>query len=140
MPPTKNQSGRGMWPFDGMSLSSATLWGDIANLALLVCLVGGVIATFVIVRTTNVKELHWDVAREHSRERIAELVSQGEQQKKETAEAITRQREAELKLAEVRQKLGRPREVNGEKFKAALVGVSPRPVVVSYAANDPDSL
>ena len=73
MPPKKNQSGRGMWPFEELSLSGATLLGDLANLALLVCLVGGVIATFVIVRTTNVKEKYWDIAREQSHERIKGL-------------------------------------------------------------------
>ena len=62
-----------MWPFVGMSLSMATLIGSIANWALLVCLLGGVLATFVIVQTADVKEDHWDDARKHSNERIAEL-------------------------------------------------------------------
>jgi hypothetical protein len=62
-----------MWPFDEMSLSWATRLSDVANLVLLASLIGGVIATFVIVRTANVKEHHWEVAREQSQERIAEL-------------------------------------------------------------------
>jgi hypothetical protein len=62
-----------MWPFEGMSLSSATRWGDAANLVLIVCLIGGVIATFVIVRTSNIKEHHWDVHRIKSLEIISQL-------------------------------------------------------------------
>jgi len=64
-----------MWPFSEMSLPAATLWGDIANLVLVVSLIAGVIATFVIVRTSNVKEHHWDTLREQSRVKIAELES-----------------------------------------------------------------
>ncbi|MCP3399857.1 hypothetical protein [Bradyrhizobium sp. CCGB20] len=62
-----------MWPFAGISLSTATLIGSIANWALLVCLLGGMLATFVIVQTTDVKEEHWAEDRKHSSERIAEL-------------------------------------------------------------------
>jgi hypothetical protein len=59
---------------------------------------------------------------------------------KSISEANARQKEAELKLAEVRKKLGRPRELDLERFKEALVGVAPRRVIISYAPNDPDSM
>lgn len=52
-----------MWPFADVSLETATLWGEAANITLLICLLGGVLATFVIVRTSNVKEHHWDSLR-----------------------------------------------------------------------------
>jgi outer membrane murein-binding lipoprotein Lpp len=68
-----------MWPFSEMSLSAATLVGTIANWILLACLLGGVIATFVIVKTTDVKEEHWDTARKQSTERIAELSTKGDE-------------------------------------------------------------
>jgi hypothetical protein len=60
-------------------------------------------------------------------------------QRVEIAESNARQAEAELKLAEVREKLGRPREIDFDKFIARLAGVPKLPVVVSYADGDPDS-
>ena len=56
-----------MWPFSDISLEWATWWGELANIALLVCLIGGVLATFAIVRTTNVKEHHWDSLRSQAK-------------------------------------------------------------------------
>jgi hypothetical protein len=60
-----------MWPFAGMSLSAATLFGS--NWALLACLLGGALATFVIVQTGDIKEEHWAEDRRHSNERVARL-------------------------------------------------------------------
>lgn len=65
--------GRRMWPFSNMSLETATLWFDIANGVLLASLLFGVLSTFAIVRLGNVKEHHWDLAREQSRERVKGL-------------------------------------------------------------------
>lgn len=65
-----------MWPFAGMSLSTAALVSSFANWTLLASLVAGVIATFVISQTTDVKEEHWGNDRRRSNERIAELNSQ----------------------------------------------------------------
>ncbi len=76
-----------MWPFAGMSLESATWWGDAANLALLACLLGGVVATFVIVRTATVKEFHWDRLREVSRAETARAAADAEAAKEGTAVA-----------------------------------------------------
>lgn len=80
-----------------MSLSAATLLGSIANWVLVVSLIGGVVSTFVIVQTTNIKEEHWDADRLRSNERIAELSAQGEQQRKDTADANARAAEANQK-------------------------------------------
>jgi hypothetical protein len=76
-----------MWPFSEMSLSAATLVGTIANWVLLCCLLGGVLATFVIVKTTDVKEEHWDEARKHSAERIIELSTKGDEARAAIANA-----------------------------------------------------
>src|SRR5262249_5193450 len=70
---TKNQSGKRMWPFTDVSLETATLWGETANIVLLICLLGGVLATFVIVRTTNVKEHHWDRLRQEATDAFERL-------------------------------------------------------------------
>jgi hypothetical protein len=73
MEPRKNQSGKRMWPFSEISLPRAAWVYDAANLLLLCSLIAGVIATFVIVNTGNVKEHYWDIDRRASSERIAQL-------------------------------------------------------------------
>lgn len=51
-----------------------------------------------------------------------------------------RTKEAELKLAEVREKLGRPRKFNEATFLAGLVGISPVRIGLSLSVpTDPDS-
>jgi hypothetical protein len=62
-----------MWPFSGMSLDVASLTGTVANWILLASLVTGVLSTFVIVKTSDVKEEHWAEDRRKSAEKIAEL-------------------------------------------------------------------
>lgn len=142
-----------MWPFSEMSLSTASLVGTIANWGLLISLLAGLLSTFVIVKTTDVKEEHWDHARQESGERIAELnkeaarlsaeaeIARGEiaRANQGAAEANARTKEAELKLAETREKLGRPRQLDVAPFLAALKDVPPTPVEVTVVGPDPDS-
>src|SRR5437763_7960872 len=68
-----------MWPFSEMSLSTASLVGTIANWGLLLSLLAGLFSTFVIVKTTDVKEEHWGHARQASEERIAVLATKGDE-------------------------------------------------------------
>jgi len=56
-----------------MSLAGASLVGSVANWILLASLIGGVISTFMIVKTADVKEAHWDEDRNLSNEKIAML-------------------------------------------------------------------
>jgi hypothetical protein len=60
-------------------------------------------------------------------------------QRVEIAESNARQSEAELKLAELRDKVGRPRSIDAEVLKAALESVPRRPIVLSWVEKDPDS-
>jgi hypothetical protein len=62
-----------MWPFSEMSLGTASLVSTIANWLLLASLVGGVLSTFAIVKSSDVKEEHWAEDRRISNERIAGL-------------------------------------------------------------------
>jgi hypothetical protein len=56
------------------------------------------------------------------------------------AESSARQKEAELKLAELREKLGRPRKFDQPSFAAALEGISKIPVQISLLTeNDAES-
>jgi len=59
MPPNRIQSGKAMWPFQGLSLSAANAWSDAASLVLVACFLVGAVATFVLIQTINVKEQHW---------------------------------------------------------------------------------
>jgi outer membrane murein-binding lipoprotein Lpp len=76
IPPKITKSGGIMWSFSNVSLETASRWWDIANVALLASLLAGAVATFVLVRTGSIKELHWDRERDAAREHIAELVKE----------------------------------------------------------------
>ncbi len=73
MPPQISQSEKPMWSFSfsGMSLETANWLSDIANIVFIGSLIAGLLATFVVVRTSSVKETYWDKAREEAQ---AELV------------------------------------------------------------------
>ena len=54
MAPTKQQQpGKGMWPFQVMSLPTATILADAASLALLICVLCAVVATFVLIQNVQ---------------------------------------------------------------------------------------
>jgi hypothetical protein len=117
-----------MWPFSEMSLAAASLVGTIANWLLLASLIGGVLSTFVIVKTSDVKEEHWAEDRRISNERIAELTAQAEEARKETAQA-------KLELQQIRF----PRSINLEKFQERIAKLPLTPFEVLYDANAPDA-
>jgi hypothetical protein len=69
----QQQPGKGMWPFQTMSLPTATAWADAASLALLACVVCAVVATFVLLQTAKVKEQRWSEAATQARQQVAAL-------------------------------------------------------------------
>jgi hypothetical protein len=69
----QQQPGKGMWPFQTMSLPTATAWADAASLALLACVVCAVVATFVLLQTAKVKEQRWSEAATEARQQVATL-------------------------------------------------------------------
>lgn len=75
-----------MSPFSQMPLETAAWLSDWANLFLLGSLVFGVIATFVVVQTGNVKERHWDKDRQQASERIALATKLGNEATERTEE------------------------------------------------------
>jgi hypothetical protein len=87
-----------MWPFSKLSLPWATFWYDIANIALLCSLIAGVISTFILVQAGHIKEHHWDIAREQSRERVATLETELENAQAAIAEANAHALESQLAL------------------------------------------
>ena len=99
----KNQEGRSMW---SLSLPTATLWFDIANIALVLSLVVGVISTFTIVRTGRIKETY--LRRELAATALA------------AAEANARAAEASLELA----KFKAPRVLAPPQMEALAVAMS----------------
>jgi hypothetical protein len=136
-----------MWPFSEMSLSTASLVGTIANWALLISLLTGLFSTFVIVKTTDVKEEHWETARQQSGERLVVLATKSDEAKAalgaaqadiakanakiadaqtEAAKAVAEtaranERTAELKLALEREIAARQPRLISPEAKAAIV-------------------
>ena len=96
-----------MWP----SLATANHIADIANWFFIGSLVVGVVSTILIVWMAGVKEGYWERDRRESGERLAELATQGDQLRKDTAEANARAAEAQLALERYRA----PRELTGEQ-------------------------
>jgi hypothetical protein len=119
-----------MWP----SLPTANNIADVANWFFIGSLVVGVVSTILIVWMAGVKETYWEKDRTESAERIASLVVQGDQLRKDTAEANARTKESELALAE----LSSPRNIDPAPFKKALEGVTPINVEILYAESCSD--
>jgi hypothetical protein len=116
-----------MWP----SLPVANQVANIANLFFIGSLVVGIVSTVTIVWMTGVKEAYWDADRRASTEKIAALSTQGDELRKETAEANARAAEAQLAL----EKLKTPRTLGparqqvivdvigrfaGQRYRAAI--------------------
>ena len=114
-----------MWP----SLPVANHIADMANVFFIGSLVVGVVSTILIVWMSGVKETYWEKDRTESAERVAGLMLQGDQLRKDTAEANKVAAQARLEL----QKLQAWRMVDSAKFNAKLVGVeTPTNVEILY--------
>jgi len=99
-----------MWP----SLPVANHIADIANWFFIGSLVVGVVSTILIVWMAGVKESYWEKDRTESAERIAGLMVQGDQLRKDTADANARALEAKLALENLRPRESlRPRPRRG---------------------------
>jgi hypothetical protein len=109
-----------MW-VSWFSLESATHVADWANVIFIGSLVAGVLSTIAIVGTSNVKEWYWDKDRRESNERIAE--------------SVARQKEAELKLAELRRQVA-ARHLNAQEFAKSLDGMPRMPVEIMFPRDD----
>jgi hypothetical protein len=88
------QGARGMWP----PLETASRIYDIANIFLILGAAVGIASTCVIVWMGNVKESHWDEARDHARERIVQLETQQKLATAEIEDAKARALEAQVAL------------------------------------------
>lgn len=123
-----------MWPFSEMGYSAAVWWSDVANVVLLISLVAGVISTFVIVQSGNVKEAQWSKDRTEAAERIASLTTRSNELRNETAVARKEAAEAQLAL----EKYKAPRKIDGPAFLAALQGKPKAPVEIVFVRDDPE--
>jgi hypothetical protein len=116
---THNRSGIAMWPFNDMSLPTATLIGTIANWCLLASLLTGVVSTFVIVKTTDVKEAYWDHDRDAARERIGELARESELAKAELGKANAEIENAKSQAADLNKQAAEANERTASLEKEA---------------------
>jgi hypothetical protein len=105
-----------MWP----SLPMANHIADWANGLFIASLVVGVVSSFLIVWMSGVKEGYWEKDRTESAERVASLVVQGDQLRKDTAEANARAVEAQLAL----EKFKAPRILTAQQQAAAVAALS----------------
>ena len=110
--PTSNPPVRGMWPFQELSLSAATTWANAATVLFAACVLGGLVAAFVLIRASNVKEHRLEAAGAQSRERIGALEAELGKAQAAVADANGRAQEAQAELA---------------KNKAARVATSEQP-------------
>lgn len=122
MVPKGSEGGRRMF---SPSLEIASKISDWANAFFIGSLVVGVVSTVLIVRMANVKEEHWDELRRSSDERIAE--------------ATARQKEAELKLEQLR-KLAGPREIKQTEFLKLIEGVPKSKLQIWYSPTASDGM
>jgi hypothetical protein len=127
-----------MWPFSEMSLAAATLWGTLANWGLLVCLIGGVVSTFVVVKTADVKESHWKKARERVVSHMEELAAESLRAKAELESARAEIAKAQLKAEEIRERMA-PRTLNEAAFLSRLKDKPRWAVVEIWYADESDS-
>ena len=104
IPPKRRKSVSLTWFFSGMSLELASFIGSVANWILLLSLVFGVVATFFIVGTSDIKEKYWDREREVVRKETARLSADAENARRQIAianatAAIAKEKAAEANLA-----------------------------------------
>jgi hypothetical protein len=136
--PNGNQKGIRMWPSLSLSLETANKIGDIANILLIGSLAVGVASTIAIVWMSSIKEANWDSDRRVSAEKIAALTTQGDELRKQTADAQARTAEARLAL----ERLKTPRTLRPERqhfvtaATAAFAGQRYRTTAISQAADD----
>jgi hypothetical protein len=138
-----------MWP----SLPVANHVADVANWFFIGSLVVGVVSTVLIVWMAGVKEGYWELARQGSEERIAALVSQGDQAKAQLgtaqadiakanaqiAEANARVAEAEKQNLDLRAKIA-SRRVTAEQYKILVDELSKFPAPFDIVVmGDPES-
>jgi hypothetical protein len=126
-----------MLPSLSISLPLANKIAEIANSVLILSLVAGVVSTFTVVLMTGIKEKYWEADRRASQERVAALTTQGDQLRKETAEANARAAEAQLAL----ERLKTPRTLGPTRQEAIADAVRPFAgqryrAAISQAADD----
>lgn len=108
-----------MWP----SLEAATRVSDWANVALVVSLVCGVIATGLIVWAAGVKEAHWDSDRQQSRERVAGLDAAVAEANTRAAEANQKAEGERLARVRIEERLA-PRVIRPEQLQQIVAALS----------------
>lgn len=130
-----------MWPFSAMTYDAAVWWSDFANSALLLSLAIGVIASFVIVQTGNIKEESWGQERARSAERMAGLETEAAIARNDAAQANEAAEREHLERVRLEAKLA-PRRLSGEqssKLAAVLLHDSPLPIAIVSRLLDVES-
>jgi outer membrane biosynthesis protein TonB len=144
--PSNNQSSKTMWPFEGLSLASATALANVAGLALVACILGGLVSTFVFVQATGVKERHLGGPFRELRQKVSTLESELDKAKTAVADANGRVVEAkaqleQMKAARVAEQApppnARARETQPPAREAAAPAPAPAPAATPVPAPAP---
>ncbi len=98
----QQQSGKGMWPFQTMSLPTATAWADAASLVLLAGIVCAAVATFVLMQTAKVKEQRWSEVATQAQQQVATLQRELNSAQTAVTEANTRAAAAKDELTKTK--------------------------------------
>jgi hypothetical protein len=131
-----------MWP----SLPVANHIADWANIFFIGSLVVGVASTVLIVWMANVKESHWDRARQESEERLVELGTRGDEARANIAKANAQIAAANVRVAkaekqnlDLRAKIA-SRRITEEQHQILVDELSRSPGAFDMAAmGDPES-
>jgi hypothetical protein len=109
-----------MWPFENLSLETASTLSNIASSVFLFSLLIGLISTIAVMRLANVKEHHWEIASRKAHERIKELDNEiadaNERSKALEVEAI----QARAAIATSDERAARANERAAEAVKQAM--------------------
>jgi hypothetical protein len=141
--PSNNQSSKMMWPFEGLSLASATALANVAGLALVACILGGLVSTFVFVQATGVKERHLSGGPSSElRQKVRTLESELDKAKTAVADANGRVVEAkaqleQMKAARVAEQAPPPNARARELQPPAREAAAPAPAPAAAAAPAP---
>lgn len=128
---TEKKEGKQVAPMM-LSETLAIRLNDLSNLALIVGLVIGVVATAILVWTGGVKEEYLKRDLAVTNERAANANARAAKLENDAAQA-------RLELEKLKEKIG-PRKLNRVIFHRTLEGQPKEPVEILYLRDDPDSL
>jgi hypothetical protein len=124
------------WPFSEMSLATATTLGEWANFTLILSLVVGVVSTFLIYKTSGIKENAWDRLRLEQEVRIKQLDKEAREAERqaeaERLERVKLQEKISWRTLNTEQKNRIVSKISSFAGQQYILGVSSDPESVNF--------